>query len=108
MVSREQNGNKAGVHSESLIKFRHTFPVDMSIPVKHTVYGFGPFRIDTGDRLLIRDGQVVSLSPMAVGALIALLDAQGHVVTKEDLARILWPNTHVEVDNALAKLVSEL
>src|SRR5437660_65897 len=66
MVSREQNGNKAGVHSESLIKFRHTFPVDMSIPVKHTVYGLGPFRIDTGDRLLSLYGPDGSLSPLAI------------------------------------------
>ena len=37
------------------------------------VYEFGPFRIDTGDRLLSRDGQLIPLPPKAVETLLALI-----------------------------------
>src|SRR5947207_1767007 len=77
----------------------------MNTPV---IYKFGPFRIDTGDRLLIREGQVIPLPPKAVDTLIALIGAGGRVLEKEELGRMVWPDTNVEVDNALARNVNQL
>jgi len=63
----------------------------MNTPV---VYKFGPFRIDTRDRLLIREGQVIPLFPKAVDTLIALIGARPRVLAKEDLGRMVWPDTN--------------
>ena len=61
-----------------------------------TIYKFGPFRIDSRDRLLTRDGEQISLPPLAIETLFALLDARGGVVRKEDFLRIVWHDAFVE------------
>jgi Tol biopolymer transport system component/DNA-binding winged helix-turn-helix (wHTH) protein len=62
-------------------------------------YFFGPFRIDTGERLLRRDGVVVPLTPKAVDTLFALVEAGGRLVEKDELMRRVWPDTFVEEAN---------
>ena len=63
------------------------------------VYAFGPFRVDTADRLIVRDGQSVSLTPKAFDTLTALLESKGRLVEKEELIRKVWPDTFVEEGN---------
>src|SRR5206468_1853118 len=73
---------------------------------KH-LYQFGPFRLDTGERVLLRDGQVVPLAPKTVETLLALIETGGRIVDKEELLRKVWPDTFVEEVN-LAKNISIL
>jgi len=72
--------------------------------LKH-FYEFGPFRLDATERLLLRDGQHVPLTPKAFGTLLALVENGGHVIDKDELIKKVWPDTFVEEVN-LAKNVS--
>lgn len=71
------------------------------------IYDFSPFRLDPAERVLLRDGELVPLTPKAFETLLALVERGGHVVTKEELMQIVWPDTFVEEVN-LAKNISEL
>jgi Tol biopolymer transport system component/DNA-binding winged helix-turn-helix (wHTH) protein len=62
-------------------------------------YEFEPFRVDGTERLLLRDGEMVPLTPKAFDTLLILLENCGHVVEKEELMKRLWPETFVEEAN---------
>jgi len=62
-------------------------------------YEFGQFRLDEGERLLLRDGQPVSLAPKFFDTLLALVRDRGHLLEKEALMKELWPETFVEESN---------
>ncbi len=78
----------------------------MSHPIKH-FYEFGPFRLDLTERLLLRDGRHIPLTPKAYETLLALVENGGHVLDKDELIKRVWPDTFVEEVN-LAKNVSGL
>ena len=63
------------------------------------LYDFGPFRLEPAERLLLRNGQPVPLPPKAYDLLVTLVARAGHLVTKEDLFREVWPGTFVEEAN---------
>jgi Tol biopolymer transport system component/DNA-binding winged helix-turn-helix (wHTH) protein len=62
-------------------------------------YEFEPFRVDVAERLLLRDGEMVPLTPKAFDTLLILVENSGHVVEKEELMKRLWPDTFVEEAN---------
>jgi len=70
----------------------------MSKQNRHS-YEFGPFRVDTLNRQLLRDGQVVPLKAKAVDTLLLLIEGRGDVVEKDDLMKSLWPDSFVEEAN---------
>ena len=63
------------------------------------LYEFGPFRLDTAEQLLLRDGQAVALTPKAFETLVILIERRGHLVEKDELMEALWPETVVEEAN---------
>jgi|SRR5579884_4297701 len=63
------------------------------------MYEFGPFRLDPADRVLLRDGQVLALTPKGFDLLLALVRNAGRVVPKDELMREVWPDTFVEENN---------
>jgi serine/threonine protein kinase/TolB-like protein len=62
-------------------------------------YAFGPFQLDRTRRLLLRDGQTVPLTPKAYETLLALVENRGRVMEKDELMRLVWPDTVVEEAN---------
>jgi Tol biopolymer transport system component/DNA-binding winged helix-turn-helix (wHTH) protein len=70
-------------------------------------YEFGPYRLETNERVLLREGQLVPLTPKAFETLLALVESGGHILDKEDLLKKVWPDTFVE-EVSLAKKVSIL
>jgi DNA-binding winged helix-turn-helix (wHTH) protein len=68
---------------------------------------FGDCVFDLGTRQLVRDGQVVPVSPKAVELLHLLLEQRPDVVAKGAIHDRLWPSTFVSESN-LSTLVSEL
>jgi TolB-like protein/DNA-binding winged helix-turn-helix (wHTH) protein/Flp pilus assembly protein TadD len=74
---------------------------------KHRVWEFGSFRLDESERLLLRDGGTVGLTPKVFDTLIALVEHSGHLVEKEELMQRLWPDTFVE-EGALTRNISDL
>ena len=78
----------------------------MTGSAKH-LYAFGPFRLDPVQRLLFREGEVVSLTPKALDTLLALVESRGTLLTKDELLDKVWPGTFVE-EVTLAKNISTL
>ena len=72
-----------------------------------TSFRFGPFRLDTRERLLYCLEQSVPLTPKAVETLIVLVTRHGRLVTKDDILREVWPDVVVE-ENNLAQHISML
>jgi len=62
-------------------------------------YEFGPFRIDTRNRQLLRADEVVPLKAKAVETLLLLIESRGDVVEKDELMQRLWPDSFVEEAN---------
>jgi len=70
-------------------------------------YEFGPYRIDAGERLLRRGGELVSLPPKVADTLLVLVRSAGRMVDKSDLMKAVWPDTFVE-EGALTRNISLL
>jgi DNA-binding winged helix-turn-helix (wHTH) protein len=68
---------------------------------------FGPFTLDLDSRQLLRDDDIVHLSPKAFDLLSILVSERPKALSKSDLLERLWPGTFV-VEKNLANLVSEL
>jgi DNA-binding winged helix-turn-helix (wHTH) protein/TolB-like protein/tetratricopeptide (TPR) repeat protein len=66
---------------------------------ENNLYEFGPFRLDAQERVLTRDGEVVPLTPKAVDLLVALVENSGHVLSKDELMKRVWPDSFVEEAN---------
>jgi len=73
---------------------------------KH-LYEFGPFRIDSVERLLFRGQDVIPLTPKAVDTLLALVSNRGRVLEKDELIKLIWPDSFVE-EGGLARNISVL
>jgi TolB-like protein/DNA-binding winged helix-turn-helix (wHTH) protein/Tfp pilus assembly protein PilF len=63
------------------------------------LYGFGPFQLDGVERVLLRDGQPVTVPPKDLETLIVLVERAGHIVEKEELLEKVWPGVFVEEGN---------
>src|SRR2546422_8981977 len=62
-------------------------------------YAFGPFRLVPEERLLVRDNQVVHLTPKEFDALVGLVQNRGRLLAKRELLELIWPDTVVEENN---------
>jgi adenylate cyclase len=63
------------------------------------IYEFGPFRLHTRARRLLRLGRPLTLPPKAFDALLLLVGKHGRVVEKAEFARELWPDVTVAESN---------
>jgi len=70
----------------------------MALKTKH-LYEFGPFCVDASERVLLRDGQPLALTPKAFDLLLILVQHSEHVVEKDELMRWVWPDSFVEEGN---------
>jgi len=62
-------------------------------------YEFGRFRLNTAERVLLREGDLVALTPKVFDILLTLVENCGQVVSKEELMKRVWPDTFVEEGN---------
>lgn len=65
---------------------------------KH-LYRFGPYRLDGDERVLLRDGQPVTLPPKDLETLFVLVERAGHIVEKQELLEKVWPGVFIEEGN---------
>ncbi len=70
-------------------------------------YEFGPFLLDPAERQLIREGQVMSLTPKVFDTLLLFIENSNLLLTKGEMIARLWPDSFVEEGN-LAQNVSVL
>jgi pimeloyl-ACP methyl ester carboxylesterase/DNA-binding winged helix-turn-helix (wHTH) protein len=73
---------------------------------KH-LYGFGSYRLDAVERVLLRDGQPVTLPPKDLETLLVLVERAGHIVEKEELLQRVWPGVFIE-EGTLARHIFNL
>lgn len=71
------------------------------------IYEFGPFRVDARERQLLRDGEVVSITPKVFDILLVLVENPGHLLSKAEIMKVVWPDTSVEEGN-LTRNISTL
>ena len=55
--------------------------------------------MSTADRVLLRQGELVPLTPKVFEILLALVENGGRLVGKDDLMKRVWPDTFVEEGN---------
>jgi TolB-like protein/DNA-binding winged helix-turn-helix (wHTH) protein/Tfp pilus assembly protein PilF len=75
---------------------------DLKVAVKKDqspVYAFGEFRLGARQRILWRKDERVALTPKAVDVLLLLVERAGRVVTRDELLRAIWADSHVEEAN---------
>jgi DNA-binding winged helix-turn-helix (wHTH) protein len=60
---------------------------------------FGHFQLDSSRRVLLRDGEIVSITPKAFDILLLLVENQGKILEKERIIKEVWPDTFVEESN---------
>jgi Tol biopolymer transport system component/DNA-binding winged helix-turn-helix (wHTH) protein len=70
----------------------------MSLLINH-FYRFGDFTLDTDQRVLLREGKPVAVTPKVFDTLLILVENSGRIVEKEEIMRRLWPDTFVEESN---------
>jgi Tol biopolymer transport system component/DNA-binding winged helix-turn-helix (wHTH) protein len=70
-------------------------------------YAFDPFVVDAGKSVLLRNGQLVPLTPKAFEILLVLVRQPGRVLKKEELFQLVWPDSYVE-ENNLPRNISAL
>lgn len=69
-------------------------------------FSFEGIILDGDRRLLARDGVDVPVAPKTLDLLLALLNRAPHAVSKAELMRELWPDTHVS-DATLTGVVAD-
>ena len=71
-----------------------------------TAYRFGDFALYPRDRLLKKTGASILLQPKAFDALLCLVRGAQHLVSKQELTQMLWPDVHVSEANLTNLIVS--
>jgi DNA-binding winged helix-turn-helix (wHTH) protein/tetratricopeptide (TPR) repeat protein len=68
-------------------------------PTEKVSYEFGPFQMDPSKRLLTSHDEPLPLTPKAFDILLVLVERAGEVLEKEELLKLVWPDTVVEEGN---------
>ena len=63
------------------------------------VYRFRDFELEPDERRLSEAGKPVALTPKVFDTLVLLVERSGHVVSKDELMRLLWPRGYVDESN---------
>src|ERR1041384_1197742 len=70
----------------------------MSLLINH-FYRFGEFTLDADQKVLLREGKPVPLTPKVLDTLLILVQNSGQIIERDDLMTRLWPETFVEEAN---------
>jgi TolB-like protein len=62
-------------------------------------YEFGPYRLLPGERLLLRRGETVALTPKVFDTLLVLVEHGGRLLPKDKLMKMIWQDSFVEEGN---------
>jgi DNA-binding winged helix-turn-helix (wHTH) protein/tetratricopeptide (TPR) repeat protein len=86
------------IHRTDSETIRDSASIAKETPSQETVwlYEFGPLRLYPAERKLQRGKKIVALTPKAFDTLHLLVRNSGHLLEKDDLIRMLWPDTVVE------------
>ena len=71
---------------------------------KQLIYTFENYRLDVEHLMLYRDNDEISLTPKQVETLLALVEKNGEIVSKDVLMSRLWGDTAVEETNLIQNI----
>jgi DNA-binding winged helix-turn-helix (wHTH) protein len=77
------------------------------MPQLKGIYEFSGFRLDVQERLLLRDGAAVSITPKIFDLLLLFLENPNRLLGKDEIMRTVWPDTHID-EATLTRTISEL
>ena len=63
------------------------------------VYRFNSFELEPAERRLSQAGKSIALTPKVFDTLVMLVERSGHVVSKDELMKALWPRGYVDESN---------
>lgn len=78
----------------------------LSAAAEKRILQFGELQVDPVRRLLLRDGEVVPITPKAFSILLVLLEQPGRVVDKKEMIQRVWPDTFVTEANLTQNISS--
>jgi DNA-binding winged helix-turn-helix (wHTH) protein len=82
---------------------------DRTLPLTSRYIRFGPFQVDQQRQEVTKSGSRLKLQGKVYQVLLALVEKQGEVVTREELRARLWPaDTHVNYDANVNTTVNKL
>src|SRR3984957_9176981 len=67
--------------------------------LEKSVYRFGRFELEPGERRLSDSGRAISLTPKVFDTLVLLVERAGELVSKDELIKALWPRGFVDESN---------
>ena len=67
--------------------------------LEKSVYRFGGFELEPGERRLSESGRTISLTPKVFDTLVLLVERAGELVSKDELIKALWPRGFVDESN---------
>jgi DNA-binding winged helix-turn-helix (wHTH) protein/tetratricopeptide (TPR) repeat protein len=70
----------------------------MSAP-QNPVYRFGSFELEPAERRLSEAGRSIALTPKVFDTLVLLVERAGHLVSKDELMKVMWPRGYVDESN---------
>ena len=65
----------------------------------NSFYDFGDFRLDLAEKVLLRDGKFIPVTPKVFETLCVLVESAGKTVGKDELMRRIWQDRFVEESN---------
>jgi hypothetical protein len=63
------------------------------------VYRFAAFELEPAERRLSEAGKPIALTPKVFDTLVLLVERAGHLVSKDELLKVLWPRGYVDESN---------
>ena len=63
------------------------------------IFAFGPFRLEVAEHRLREGDRLIALKPKVFETLVLLVRNSGHLLTKADLMKALWPDAIVDETN---------
>src|SRR6201997_5100512 len=79
------------------------------VPLSSRYIRFGPFQVDQHREEVSKNGTRLKLQGKVYQVLVALIEKQGEVVTRDELRLRLWPaDTHVNYDANVNTTVNKL
>ena len=78
----------------------------------NAIYEFGPFRLDTGKRQLVRENMLVALTPEVFDLLVAFVESPGKLLTQEanleqNVATLRTALGEIDAENQFIETVPE-
>ncbi len=87
----------------------YTGPKGMTVPRQNQRYRFGAFEADAGTGELRRHGMLIRLNGQPFQLLLLLLERQGELLTREEIARELWSDgTVVDYEHGVNSAVNRI